>query len=214
MGLQSLKSEDIDGAIISTVVPQALFSLQTLCRKHFNTEPLVVGASDVELGLDIRIREPRQAGADRIANAVGAHTTYPGDLIVIDFGTATTFDVVAADGGYEGGIIAPGINLSAEALHQASAQLPRIAVERPQAVIGWDTISAMQSGVFWGYIGLIEGLVARIKAEYAKPMKVIATGGLAPLFNASTPAIEVVDPDLTIRGLAEIYARNAHAKTT
>jgi type III pantothenate kinase len=208
MGLKGLRLDDIGATIISTVVPQALFSLQTLCRHYFNSEPLVIGAIDVELGMQIRITDPRQAGADRIVNAVGAHIAYPGDLIVIDFGTATTFDVVAADGGYEGGIIAPGINLSAEALHQASAQLPRIAVVRPQAIIGFDTVSAMQSGVFWGYIGLIEGLVARIKGEYGKPMKVIATGGLAPLFNASTSAIEVVDADLTIRGLAEIYKRN------
>jgi type III pantothenate kinase len=208
MGLQGLKSEDVEGAIISTVVPQALFSLQTLCRKHFGAEPLVIGAPDVDLGLDIRVKEPRQVGADRIVNAVAAHSRTPGDLIVVDFGTATTFDVIAADGAYEGGLIAPGINLSAEALHMATAQLPRIAIERPQAIIGWDTVSAMQSGVFWGYIGLIEGLVARIKEEYGKPLKVIATGGLAPLFNASTPVIEAVDPDLTIRGLGEIYARN------
>jgi type III pantothenate kinase len=208
MGLEGLRLDEITATIISTVVPQALFNLQTMCRKFFKSEPLVVGASDVELGLEIRIAQPRTVGADRIVNAVGAHATYKGALIVIDFGTATTFDVVGADGAYEGGIIAPGINLSAEALHQAAAQLPRIAVARPQAVIGTDTVSAMQSGVFWGYIGLIEGLVARIRAEYGRPMKTVATGGLAPLFNASTPAIEAVDADLTIRGLAEIYARN------
>ena len=140
MSLEGLKSDEINGAIIATVVPQALFSLQTLCRKHFKSEPLVVGAPNVELGLQIRIKEPRQAGADRIVNAVAAHKAFPGHLIVIDFGTATTFDVVSEDGGYEGGVIAPGINLSAEALHMATAQLPRIAVERPQGVIGWDTI--------------------------------------------------------------------------
>lgn len=208
MGLDNIKLADIRATIISTVVPQALFALQTLCRKFFKSEPLVVGAGDVALGIQIRLNEPRAVGADRIVNAVGAHKAYGGPLIVVDFGTATTFDVVAADGGYEGGIIAPGINLSAEALHLAAAQLPRIAVARPQAVIGTDTVSAMQSGVFWGYIGLIEGLVARIKAEYGKPMKVVATGGLAPLFNRSTPVIEAVDADLTIRGLAEIYRRN------
>lgn len=208
MGLENIKLADIHATIISTVVPQALFALQTLCRKFFKSEPLVIGAIDVELGIQIRLNEPRAVGADRIVNAVGAHKAYGGPLIVIDFGTATTFDIVAADGGYEGGIIAPGINLSAEALHLAAAQLPRIAVARPQAVIGTDTVSAMQSGVFWGYIGLIEGLVARVKAEYGKPMKVIATGGLAPLFNRSTPVIEAVDADLTIRGLAEIYRRN------
>ena len=208
MGLQKLRLVQIDATIISTVVPQALFSLQTLCRKFFNSEPLVIGSSDVELGLEIRLREPRAVGADRIVNAVGAHIAYGGPLIIVDFGTATTFDVIAADGGYEGGIIAPGINVSAEALHQAAAQLPRIAVAKPQAVIGTDTISAMQSGVFWGYIGLIEGLVARVRSEYGQPMKVIATGGLAPLFHRSTPVIDTVDADLTIRGLAEIFRRN------
>lgn len=208
MALDGLKLADIGATIISTVVPQALFALQTLCRKFFKSEPLVIGAGDVALGIEIRLAEPRAVGADRIVNAVGAHKAYGGPLIVIDFGTATTFDVVAADGGYEGGIIAPGINLSAEALHLAAAQLPRIAVAKPQAVIGTDTVSAMQSGVFWGYIGLIEGLVARIKAEYGKPMKVIATGGLAPLFTRSTQVIDAADADLTIRGLAEIYARN------
>lgn len=208
MGLEGLKLGDIDAAIISTVVPQALFSLQTLCRRYFSAEPLVIGAPDVELGIGVRVRDPRSVGADRLVNAVGAFIAYGGPLIVIDFGTATTFDVIAQDGSYEGGIIAPGINVSAEALHQAAAQLPRIAVAKPQAVIGTDTISAMQSGVFWGYIGLIEGLVARMRGEYGKPMKVVATGGLAPLFHRSTPIIEAADADLTIRGLAEIYRRN------
>ncbi len=208
MALDGLSLEDIQATIISTVVPQALFALQTLCRKFFKSEPLVIGANDVELGLEVRVRDARSVGADRIVNAVGAFMTYGGPLIVIDFGTATTFDVVSKDGGYEGGVIAPGINVSAEALHQAAAQLPRIAVAKPQAVIGTDTIGAMQSGVFWGYIGLIEGLITRMRAEYGHPMKVIATGGLAPLFHRSTQAIEGSDPDLTIRGLAEVYRRN------
>ena len=208
MALKGIAASDITATIISTVVPQALFSLQTFCRTYFKSEPIVVGAAGVDLGMDVRIAQPRSAGADRLVNAVGAHLAYKGALIVIDFGTATTFDVIAEDGAYEGGVIAPGINLSMEALHLAAAQLPRVAVARPQAVIGGDTVSAMQSGIFWGYIGLIEGLVARIKAEYDKPMTVIATGGLAPLFNRATALIEIVDQDLTIRGLAEIYRRN------
>jgi len=161
------------------------------------------------LGLEINTDRPHAVGADRVVNAVAAYRDYGGDLIVIDFGTATTFDIIGPKGSYEGGIISPGVNLSLEALHLAAAQLPRIAVERPQAVIGKDTIPAMQSGVFWGYIALIEGLVTRIKAEYGKPMKVVGTGGLAHLFRHNTNAIEVVDHDLTIRGLRYIFERNA-----
>jgi type III pantothenate kinase len=136
-------------------------------------------------------------------------TAYPGDAIVIDFGTATTFDVVGADGRYLGGAIAPGVNLSVDALYRATAQLPRIAVDRPQRAIGKDTVSMMQSGVFWGYVALIEGLVARIRAEHGQKMRVIATGGLAPLFAGATEVIECQDQDLTLRGLVEIHRRNA-----
>jgi type III pantothenate kinase len=169
---------------------------------------MVIGDSDVDLGIRINTDRPSAVGADRVVNAMAAHRDYGGDLIIIDFGTATTFDIVAAQGSYEGGIIAPGVNLSMEALHLAAAQLPRIAIERPQAVIGKDTVPAMQSGIYWGYVGLIEGLVARIKAEYGKPMKVIATGGLANLFRQNTLIIEKLDGDLTIRGLRYIYELN------
>ena len=150
-------------------------------------------------------------GSDASSNAVAAHADHGGDLIIIDFGTATTFDIVGHDGSYDGGIIAPGVNLSMEALHQAAAQLPRIAIERPQSVVGRDTIPAMQSGVFWGYIAMIEGLVARIKAEVGRPMKVLGTGGLANLFRHSTTAIDDIDGNLTIRGLRYIWERNAEA---
>ena len=211
MELQGLKASDIDGAIIATVVPQALFNLQRLCRKYLKREPLVVGEDNVDLGIEIRTDRPRAVGADRLVNAVAAHADYGGNLILIDFGTATTFDIVGADGAYEGGIIAPGVNLSMEALHQAAAQLPRIAIERPQSVVGRDTIPAMQSGVFWGYIAMIEGLVARIKAEVGRPMKVLGTGGLANLFRHSTTAIDDIDGNLTIRGLRYIWERNAEA---
>ena len=208
MELQGLKASDIDGAIIATVVPQALFNLQRLCRKYLKREPLVVGEDNVDLGIEIRTDRPRAVGADRLVNAVAAHADYGGNLILIDFGTATTFDIVGADGAYEGGIIAPGVNLSMEALHQAAAQLPRIAIERPQSVVGRDTIPAMQSGVFWGYVGLIDSLIDRIKAEYGRPMKVVATGGVASLFEGATRGIDAFDHDLTIRGLLEIYRRS------
>jgi type III pantothenate kinase len=207
--LQGISFDDVSSAIIATVVPTALFDLKNLCRRYFKCEPLVVGDPDVDLGLKILMDRPAAVGADRVVNAVAAHATYKGALIVVDFGTATTFDIVSASGDYEGGVIAPGVNLSAEALHQAAALLPRVAVSRTQAVIGKDTEPAMRSGLFWGYIGLIEGLVKRIKEEYGAPMTVVATGGLSTLFFKQTPAIDHIDLDLTIRGLVLIYARNA-----
>jgi type III pantothenate kinase len=160
----------------------------------------------------VRILKPSEAGADRLVNAIGAHAGYPGDLLVIDSGTATTFDLIAGDGAFEGGVIAPGINLSMQALHEAAAQLPRVAIRRPSGnrVVGVDTVSAMQSGVFWGYIAMIEGLVSRIKAEWGKPLTVIGTGGIASLFEGATSAIDHFDHDLTIRGLLEIHRRNTH----
>jgi type III pantothenate kinase len=206
--LEDIKASEIGAAIIATVVPQALFPLRRLCTKYFKREALVIGDPAVDLGIEINIDRPRAVGADRIVNAVAGYKDYGGDLILIDFGTATTFDIVGSKGSYEGGVIAAGVNLSLEALHMAAAQLPRIAIERPKTIIGKDTIPAMQSGVFWGYIAMIEGLVARIKAEYGKPMKVVGTGGLAHLFRHSTHAIEHVDHDLTIRGLRYIYERN------
>ena len=212
--LQGISFADVHSAIIATVVPAALFNLKTLCRRYFKCEPLVVGDSNVDLGIQVLTDRPAAVGADRLVNAIAAHATHKGALIVIDFGTATTFDIVAANGDYEGGVIAPGANLSAEALHKAAAMLPRVAVERTQAVIGKDTEPAMRSGLFWGYIGLIEGLVKRIKEEYGQPMTVIATGGLATLFFRQTPAIDHIDPDLTVRGLVLIHARNAPGKAS
>lgn len=214
MGLEQIKPADIEGAIIATVVPQALFPLRQLCAKYFCARPMVIGEPDVDLGLDINLDRPEVVGADRLVNAVAGHERYEGALIIVDFGTATTFDVVSETGAYEGGIISPGVNLSLEALNAAAAKLPRIAIERPQAVIGKDTVPAMQSGIYWGYVGLIEGLVRRIKAEYEKPMTVVATGGLANLFRHTVSCIDKVDSDLTIRGLKLIYDRNAaHFKT-
>ena len=211
MALESIEAGDIDGAIIATVVPQTLFNLRLLCRRFFACEPLVVGEG-VELGIEVRIDRPDEVGADRLVNAVAARATYGEALIVVDFGTATTFDIVDADGNYAGGVIAPGVNLSLEALHQAAAQLPRIAVEKTTSVIGGATIPAMQSGIYWGYVGLVEGLIARIRAEFGAPMKVIATGGLAPLFDSGTTVIDSVDADLTMRGLCEIFGRNREAR--
>jgi type III pantothenate kinase len=198
----------MDACIISSVVPQSIFNLRNLARRYLHVEPLVVG-ENANLGIEVRIDKPSEAGADRLVNAIGAHVAYPGDLIVIDSGTATTFDIIAADGGFEGGVISPGINLSMEALHNAAAKLPRVAIQRPQRIVGKDTVGAMQSGVFWGYVALIEGLIARIKAEWAKPMTVVATGGVASLFHGATLAIDHFDSDLTIRGLLEIHRRNA-----
>ncbi len=208
MSLGGLSADHVDAAVIATVVPEALFSLRTLCRGYFGCDPLVVGEPGVVLGMDVLVDSPSEVGADRLVNAVGAHERYGGPLIVIDFGTATTFDVVDGDGSYFGGVIAPGINLSLDALHAAAAQLPRVAVRRPPAVIGKRTVPAMLSGIYWGYVGLIEGLVARIVEEYGRDMKVIATGGLAPLFAEGTTVIGDVDPEMTLRGLASIWRRN------
>jgi type III pantothenate kinase len=209
LAMAGLQLGVFDGCIISSVVPQSIFNLRNLSRRYLKVEPLVIG-ENVELGIDIRIEKPSEAGADRLVNAIGAHVVYPGDLIIIDSGTATTFDVIASDGGMEGCAIAPGINLSMEALHQAAAKLPRVAIQRPRGntAIGKDTVAAMQSGVFWGYIALIEGLCARIKTEWGKPMTVIGTGGVASLFHGATSSIDHFDPDLTIRGMLEIYRRN------
>jgi len=208
MSFEGIKRSDIQNAIIATVVPAMLFNLKTLCRKYFKCDPLVVGDENVDLGLKVFLDRPEEVGADRLVNAIAAHAEYEGALIVIDFGTATTFDVIDTDGNYCGGAIAPGINLSLEALHMAAAKLPRIAIGKPDKAIGTGTTEAMQSGIFWGYIGMIEGLTSRIKDEFGSDMTVIATGGLATLFAASTDVIKYSDSDLTLRGLLAIYKRN------
>ena len=202
-----IKGAEIDGAVIGTVVPAALYHLRRLCRDWFGVEPIVARAA-LHWGFEIKIDNPDEVGADRLLNALAAHNHYGGPLVVIDFGTATTFDVVDRDGAYLGGVIAPGINLSIEALHQAAARLPRIAIGRPQSVIGRSTIPAMRSGVYWGYIGMIEGLLARIEGEFGEPLKAIATGGLAPLFAEGTLKFTMIDPDLTLDGLRLLSLRN------
>jgi type III pantothenate kinase len=202
-----LRREHVSRAVIGTVVPAALYHLRRLVRDWFDVEPLVARAR-LDWGFEIRVDQPDEVGADRLLNALAAHRTYGGPLIVVDFGTATTFDVVGPDGAYVGGVIAPGINLSIEALHHAAARLPRIGIGRPQAVIGRSTVPAMQSGIYWGYVGMIEGLVARIQAEMGGNLKVIATGGLAPLLAEGTTVIERIDPDLTLEGLRLLAERN------
>ena len=211
LALAGMSLADLDCAIIATVVPAALFDLRLFCRRYLRCEPLVVGEANVDLGIEVHVDRPTAVGADRLVNTIAAHERYKGALIVVDFGTATTFDVVSSVGNYEGGVIAPGVNVSAEALHMAAAMLPRVAIQRTQSVIGKDTVPAMQSGLYWGYLGLIEGLVARIRSEYAEPMTVIGTGGLANLFYRQTQVIDHLDGDLTIRGLVLIHARNTAA---
>lgn len=199
----------LDGAIVSSVVPATTGALLSLVRRQMNVEPLLVGAPGVELGIKVDIERPEEAGSDRIVNAVAGWKRYGEPLIIVDFGTATTCDLVGADGSYQGGAIAPGINLSLKALYDGSARLPKIEVARPESgkVVGKNTLEAMRSGIFWGYVGLIEGLIARIHAE-AGPAKVIATGGLAPLFADQIPVIEATHAHLTLEGLAHIYKLN------
>jgi len=211
--LQGLSIKDPNGCIISSVVPQSLFNLRNLSRRYLQCEPMVIG-ENVELGIEVTIPKPNEAGADRLVNAIGGYVLYGGPLIIIDSGTATTFDVISSTGAFEGGVIAPGINLSMQALHTAAAKLPRVAIQRParNRVIGTDTVEAMQSGVFFGYVALIEGLIERIKREYGKPMTVVATGGVASLFVGATRAIDKFDGDLTIQGMLEIWRRNTPPK--
>ncbi len=214
MQIAGLDKSVVTSAIIATVVPQTLFHLQRMCRNYFDVDAMVVGDASVDLGLRINLPNPREVGADRLVNAIAGHAAYAGDLIIVDFGTATTFDVVDGEGTYQGGVICPGINLSMDALFQAAAKLPRIAVEPPAdnaGAIGKSTIHAMQSGVFYGYIGLIEGLVLRITTQIGRPTTVIATGGLGVLFQRHTDAIHHIETDLTIQGLAIIHARNMKA---
>ena len=206
--LEGLCFTDLDAAIIATVVPAVLFDLRHLCRKYLNTEPLLVGDPALDIGPRPNVDRPETVGADRLCNTVAAHESYSGAVIVVDFGTATNFDIVAENGAFDGSVIAPGANLSIEALHQAAALLPRVAIHRAQKVIGRDTISSMQSGVYWGYVGLIEGLVDRIAKEHGAAFTTIATGGLAPLFFGATPVVAHVEPEITMRGLVEIHRRS------
>lgn len=212
LSMQNLSFDNISECVISTVVPQSLFNMRNLVQRHLGIDPVIVGEEGVDIGIGVRTDNPREVGADRLVNALGAVKSYPGDLILIDSGTATTFDIISADHHFEGGIIAPGINLSVRALHEAAAQLPRIAIKKPDRIVGKNTVEAMQSGIYWGYIGLIDGLVARIKAEHDRSFTVIGTGGVASLFEGASESIDVYDSQLTINGLYEIWQLNKQAR--
>ena len=213
MEIEGIERTAITGMIVSTVVPRARHNFEVLGNKYFGLAPLFAGEGDAGWTFPLDVDEPRSLGADRAVNALAAHATYPGDLIVVDFGTATTFDVVDFDGAYKGGIIAPGINLSLDALVDHTAKLPRIAIESPRdtMVIGRNTEDQMLIGVFWGYVAMMEGLIARLRAEIGRPARVIATGGLALLFDRHTAIFDAIDPDLTLRGLAILAGKAGQA---
>jgi type III pantothenate kinase len=199
---------EITDVIISSTVPRVVFNLRVFADRFFGCRPLVVGKPECRLPIEARVDPGTQVGPDRLVNSAGAYDRHGGDLIVVDFGTATTFDVVDRDGAYIGGAIAPGVNLSLEALHNAAAALPHVDVTKPEKVIGTNTVGCIQSGVFWGYIGLINGLCDRIKQEHGRPMTVVATGGLAPLFQQGDAMFDVYEDDLTMHGLTVIHDYN------
>lgn len=209
MTLGGWRRRDVTGVVVANVAPQTMFNLRTLCEKYFGLPPMVVGEAGCDIGVQVKLDHPSEVGADRLVNAVAGVERYGPNLVIVDFGTATTFDVVDHEGAYVGGVIAPGVNLSMEALYRAAAKLPRISVEPPPQVVGTDTLTAMQSGIYWGYVSLIEGVLARIDAERGVAMTVAATGGLSVLFAKGTAVIQHVDTELTMRGLAHIYYRNS-----
>jgi type III pantothenate kinase len=211
--LEGFPKDAIDAVIIGTVVPRALHNLEVLASKYFHCEPLVAGQASAPWPVAFDVDEPQNVGADRALNAIAAHEKYQGDMIVIDFGTATTFDVVDYTGAYKGGIIAPGINLSIDALVDAAAKLPRIAIEAPEddSVIGRTTEKQMLVGIYWGYVAMIEGLVDRLRKEIGGTLTVVGTGGLAALFDKRTDVFDAVEPDLTIQGLSLLHQKVASA---
>jgi type III pantothenate kinase len=196
-----------DSAIVATVVPPALFPVEKMCRDHLGVTPLVVGPG-IKTGMPILAENPREVGADRIVNAVAAYERVKGGCIIVDFGTATTFDVVTPKGEYLGGAIAPGITISADALYERAAKLPRVEIARPRTVVGKNTVASMQAGLYYGYVGLVDGVVARMLEEIGFPAQVIATGGLAPLIAKESKTISASDEMLTLWGLHLLYERN------
>ena len=211
MKLNKLEVE-INEVIISSTVPRVVFNLRVLADRYFDSRPIVVGKGDCRLPIDVRVDMGTNVGPDRLVNTVAGFSRYGGNLIIVEFGTATTFDVVASDGAYIGGVIAPGVNVSLEAFHQAAAALPHVDVTKPDRVIGTNTEACMQSGIFWGYIGLVKETTARIKEEYGKEMKIVGTGGLVPLFQQGDDIFDIFDDDLTMRGLVEINNFNRKRK--
>ena len=211
LGIEGYSRDDITQIIVGSVVPRAVHNITVLAEKYFDITPLIAGEGKAEWGFSVDVDQPRSLGADRALNAIAAHAKYEGDLIVVDFGTATTFDAIDFSGAYKGGIIAPGINLSLDALVGNTAKLPRIAIEAPRtnSVIGTNTEDQMLIGVYWGYVAMMEGLIARMKDEIGRPARVVATGGLAILFDEHTRLFDEVDPDLTLDGLAILAGRSA-----
>ena len=207
MSLQNIRA-DISDVIISSTVPRVVFNLRVLSDRYFNTRPIVVGKPDCKVPIDVRVDAGTAVGPDRIVNSVAGYDLFGGNLIIVDFGTATTFDVVDKDGAYVGGVIAPGVNLSLQALHQMAAALPHVDIARPKEVIGTNTVACMQSGVFWGYIGLVKEICRKIIEEKQEVMKIIATGGLAPLLQSSDQLFEAVEDNLTMHGLRLIFDCN------
>ena len=206
--LEGLPRDVVTEVIIGTVVPRALHNLEVLSEKYFGVKPIVAGQGKAAWPIRLDVDEPHNVGADRALNAIAANSKYDGELIVIDFGTATTFDWVGGDGAYRGGIIAPGLNLSLDALVSAAAKLPRIAIEAPSddKVIGRTTADQMLVGMYWGYVAMLEGLVERMKRDIGAPVTVVATGGLATLFDKHTQVFDAIEPDLTIQGLSRLAA--------
>ena len=198
----------ITDVIVSSTVPRVVFNLRVLADRYFNTRPIVVGKSDCLLPVEVRVDAGTAVGPDRLVNTVAGYDLFGGDLIMVDFGTATTFDVVDTDGAYVGGVIAPGVNLSLEALHHAAAALPHVDISKPQSVVGTNTEACMQSGEFWCYVGLVREICARIKAERDRDMRVISTGGLAPLFQQTEKLFDDFQDDLTMHGLTVIHRHN------
>ena len=209
MHLQGFDPKSIKGAILASVVPAVNTHLRRLCENYFHSKLLIVGEPDCELGIKVLIDRPAEAGADRLVGVIAGHTKYGGPLITIDFGSATTFDLADKEGNFIGGVFAPGVELTIEAFYLMTARLPRIRVEKPAKVIGKSTVANMQSGIFWGYVGLIESLIKRIREEYGEPMKVVATGGLANVFKDEIGLFDFIEPDLMSLGLLEIWRRNS-----